>query len=242
MGASTLHTVTVLPPPRVFLGRDAELAALVSALRSDVTTGRFIVLQGPAGIGKTSLIDAALARAHRPAPPLRARADSMGRRHGHRLLVDALAPVLTEDDRALLSRRHQYGVGERLHSIIDRMAAQPTVFVLEDLHQADSASLALLARLARTVEQAPLLVIGSLRTQARHETRPALDHLLGVLGERGVLRTIELGPLPNAACLEITEHLTGGGSTAPWRGVSPRPGATRSSSPRWSAGCCTTAA
>ncbi|MFC6704811.1 ATP-binding protein [Flexivirga alba] len=141
---------------------------------------------------------------------LRASADAMARRHTHQLLLDALAPVLTDEDRRALAGPAEYAVGERLHSVIDRLAAAPTVLVLEDLQWADLASLGLLARLSRTLEQIPLLIIVSLRTQAQHETPPALDHLLSVLSERGLLETMTLRPLPDVTCLAITEQLTGG--------------------------------
>ncbi|GGB32025.1 LuxR family transcriptional regulator [Flexivirga endophytica] len=198
------------PPGPVFLGRQQELAILLSALNSTSSTGRFIAVLGAAGIGKTALIDAALARAPASTRVLRAAGDAMSRRHTHRLLLDAFAPVLTEEDRRAMAGQAEYVVGERLHAAIDQLGTAPAVLVLEDLHWADPASLGLLARLSGTLGQMPLLVIGSLRTQARHETPPALDHLLGALAERELLRTVTLGPLPETTCVSIAQQLTGG--------------------------------
>ena len=210
MLGTTRRTAPPDPPRHLFLGREHELASLRSALGGTSSTGRFVAVLGEAGIGKTALIDAGLAALPRSTLVLRASGDAMARRHTHRLLLDALAPVLTDEDRQAMTGQAEYAVGERLHSVIDRLVATPLVLVLEDLQWADPASLGLLARLSRTLEQIPLVVIGSLRTQAQHETAPALDHLLSVLSERELLDTVVLGPLSDLTCMAITEQLTGG--------------------------------
>ncbi|HWC24700.1 MAG TPA: AAA family ATPase [Flexivirga sp.] len=198
------------PPGHVFLGREQEVASLLAAVTGTSSTGRFIAVLGETGIGKTSLIDAVLDRVPPSTVVLRAAGDAMARRHTHRLLLDAFAPVLTDADRRAMAGQAEYAVGERLHAVIDRLARAPTLLVLDDLHWADPASLGLLARLSATLDQIPLLIIGSLRTQARHRTPPALDHLLGVLSERELLQTLTLGPLPDTTCVAIAEQLTGG--------------------------------
>jgi len=208
MPPSTGRTPSADPARHLFLGREPELRQLVAALQDTSDTGHFVVVLGEAGIGKTSLIDAALAAAGRPV--LRATADSMGRRRTHGLLLDAVAPVLTDEDRSIITGQAGYAAGERLHTVIDRVTAEPAVLVLEDLHWADADSLGMLARLSHTLEQIPLLIIGSLRTQASHATAPGLDHLLSVLSERGLVDMLRLGPLPHSTCVAITEQLTGG--------------------------------
>ena len=188
--------VPVQRPPRVFLGRDAELAMLVAASVSDA--GRFILVRGEGGIGKTTLLAAAVGQIPPGHTVLHASADAMDRRRTHGLLLDAFAPMLDEDGRRTAARQNEHAVGERLLSLIDMVATDPTALVLEDLQWADAASLRLLARLSRTLEQLPLVILGSMRTQARHETPPELDHLLSVLSERDLLVPIELGPLDGA--------------------------------------------
>lgn len=197
-------------PGRVFRGREQELATVLAALDGTSSTGRFIAVLGESGIGKTALIEAVLERVPPSTIVLRAAGDTMARRHTHRLLLDAFAPILTDEDRIAMAGQATYAVGERLHTVIDRLAKAPAVLVLEDLHWADPASLGLLARLGATLAQIPLLVIGSLRTQAQHQTPHALDHLLGVLSERELLQTMTLGPLPEPTCVAIAEQLTGG--------------------------------
>ena len=194
----------------MFLGRENELAMLRSALHSTTDSGRFVLVRGEPGIGKSALIEATL----RPAPAakrvLRAGADVMDRRRPHGLLLDALAPELTDEDRAVIATRTGYAVGERLHLVIDRVAIAPTVLVLEDLHWSDPESLGLLSRLSHSLAQIPLLIVGSVRPHVHNDPPPGLDHLVSGLSERGLLQPIELGPLPHTACMAIAAQMAGG--------------------------------
>ncbi|MGN7977632.1 ATP-binding protein [Microbacterium sp. 22195] len=202
-------TVRPLAPEPLFLGRDTELADLVTTGRAGLTSGRFLLVRGEGGIGKSTLIDAAIAQAPPERHVLRGAADAMDRRLTYGLLLDALGPVLTDEDRRIATEQNEHIAGERLLSVIDAATRESTVLILEDLHWADTASLRLLARLARTLQQLPLVVVGSMRPQARHDVAPALDHLLDELLERGLLHTFDLGPLPESACVAIAEHLAG---------------------------------
>ncbi|MEV7619795.1 AAA family ATPase [Microbacterium sp. NPDC089321] len=197
------------PPERIFIGRDAELAQLIDLARSGLTSGLFIVVRGEVGIGKSALIDAAVAQAPASRTVLRGAADAMDRRRAYGMLLDALAPLLTEQDRRMAAEQNEHVAGERLLSAIDSSTREPTVLVLDDLHWADAASLRLLTRLSRSLAHLPLAIVASLRTQASHEVAPELDHLLGVLDEKDLLRAVELAPLPQPTCDAITERLTG---------------------------------
>ncbi|MDW4572899.1 AAA family ATPase [Microbacterium sp. M3] len=208
MHTTTRHAAVTPARHSVFLGRDLELARLAEARAAD--SGRFFLVLGEGGIGKTTLLAAAVAQLPADRTVLRAAADEMNRRRSHGLLLEALAPLLGDDDRRLAARQNEHAIGERLLSVIDVAAAEPTVIVLEDLQWADAASLGLLARLSRTLEQLPLVILGSMRTQASHDASAELDHLLSVLSERGRLVAVELGPLPPRTCLTITERMTGG--------------------------------
>lgn len=203
-------------PRRVFLGRDAELRELVAALPAGhAPTGRFIVVSGEGGIGKTSLIDAAVQHASPQHFVLRASADAMDQRRPYGLLQDAFASLPSDDDHSGGSQQNRYAVGERLLALIDEVAVTPTILVVEDLQWADADSLALLTRLSRTLGQLPLAIVGSMRTQARHETPPALDRLISVLSERDLLLPIALAPLSAATCRSIAERLAGGSVEGP---------------------------
>lgn len=207
-------TGRAVPPARgapVFLGREAELAELVAAFPAgDAPTGRFIAIRGEGGIGKTSLITAALRRATPKSVVLGASAEALGRRRTFGLLLDAFAPRLTDEDRGDATAQNRYAVGERLLALIDEIAVTPTILVLEDLQWADADSLDLLARLTRTLEPLPLSIVGSMRIQAHHETPPELDRLLSLLDDRGLLLPMDLAPLPDDTCRSIAEQLAGG--------------------------------
>lgn len=205
--AAPVHPAAASAPP--FLGRDAELADLISTWRGGLSSGRFLLVRGEGGIGKTALIDAAVAQAPKERRVLRGAADAMDHRRAFGVLLDALGPVLTEQDRQVAAEQNEHITGERLLSLLDGMAGEPTVLILEDLHWADDASLHLLTRLARTLGQLPVVVVAALRPQARHEVAPALDRLLGELDDRGLLHAFDLGPLPESSCIAIAESLTG---------------------------------
>jgi DNA-binding CsgD family transcriptional regulator len=196
-----------LTPEPVLFGRDSELARLVAAGRGD--SGRFVLVEGEGGIGKTSLLAEVMSRAE-GRTVLHAAADSSDRERTLGLIREALAPLIGADERPLAPWQNEHAVAERLLSLIDTVATRPTVLVLEDLHWADAASLRLLARLSRTLAQIPLVIYGSRRTQSRQAILPELDHLLDALGGKGLLVSLELGPLTPAACIQLTEHLLGG--------------------------------
>lgn len=84
--------VRPLAPEPLFLGRDAELADLVTTGRAGLTSGRFLLVRGEGGIGKSTLIDAAIAQAPPERHVLRGAADAMDRRLTYGLLLDALGP------------------------------------------------------------------------------------------------------------------------------------------------------
>lgn len=197
-----------------FVGRQAELSVLHDALatggdREDRSLGRFVVVQGEGGIGKTSLVDAALATAAGERLVLRGVADVMDQRRPFAVLLDAFGAFDGLDLESVSGDRDEYAVGERLLEVVDNLATTPSLLVLEDLQWADPATLALLGRLSRTLAQLPLVVIGTLRPRARPDVPPDLDHLLTLLDERGLLTVNGLGPLPTEACVDLTERLTG---------------------------------
>ncbi|MFE6736401.1 ATP-binding protein [Microbacterium sp. NPDC057650] len=203
--------VAAAPPARLFFGRASELRVLAAGLdAAESAGGRMIAILGEGGIGKSTLIEEALLRSRTTRAVMRASADVMDRRRPYALLLEAFGPLLTADERNIVDDRSAHAVGERLLALIDGLVSTPSVLVLEDLQWADDASLALLARLDRTLEQLPLLIIASLRTQASHEMAAALDHLLSAYEERDLLQQVVVPPLPGEICIVLAERLTGG--------------------------------
>ncbi|WP_155338307.1 helix-turn-helix transcriptional regulator [Acrocarpospora corrugata] len=190
----------------VFVGRHEELATLAAEV-ARVRAGHacFVLIGGEAGIGKTRLVDEVIRLAETsglrtltghcvelgpeglPLAPL-AEAVRALIRSASPEQVDAwlgpargpLAHVLpslepipgTSADRAAHLPELVLGMIERLS------ADQPLMLVLEDLHWADQTTLNLLTYLIRTLREAPVLMVGTYRSDEihrRHPLRPLLS-------------------------------------------------------------------
>ena len=225
--ASTVFWDELAPPTRraycrcvrnLLLDRDAELGALehrLSAIRSG--EGRVVVVEGPAGIGKSSLL-AAVARS--------AEEDGMtvaGTRGGpleqHAVwgtARDLLEPLRSRADwstltagAAALSRRaldaeapaEQALAGDAMHSAVHGLVwlacnlaeRAPTLLIVDDVHWADAASLRWLAQLARRLEELPLGVLCAVRTGEPPGAPEPLAELLAAAREPPI-RPRPLGP------------------------------------------------
>ncbi|MCY1145309.1 AAA family ATPase [Actinoplanes sp. Pm04-4] len=163
------------------VGRVAEVVAL-DRLRADAEqgTGAVAVLVGEAGIGKTALVEEAVDRATAAGfTVLTGRADPDEGAPSFwpwlTLLAGApegLTPTLLElsgaGESAAVARFR--AVRAAVDALCAAAAKRPLLLVLEDLHWADDASLALLTALGREVGAARILVLGTSRTPMGFET------------------------------------------------------------------------
>jgi DNA-binding CsgD family transcriptional regulator len=171
--------------------RDGELGELDRALAgAGAGAGWLVLLEGPAGIGKTALLDAARDRAGHAGvavsgargseleggfpygvvrqllePAVRA-AHGPGRR---RLLSGAAAlavPALVGPPAAAADPGEQaFAVVHGLYWLVANLATEaPLALLIDDLHWADAPSLRFLVYLARRLEGLPATVIASVRT------------------------------------------------------------------------------
>jgi DNA-binding SARP family transcriptional activator/tetratricopeptide (TPR) repeat protein len=85
-------------------------------------------------------------------------------------------------------------------------AGRPTVLILEDLHWAGSATIALLEHLVRNAPRNRLLIIGTYREEELLRTHP-LRGLRRRLEREHLLRVSALGPLDAASIEQIVEQL-----------------------------------
>ncbi|MCX5372484.1 AAA family ATPase [Streptomyces sp. NBC_00015] len=175
---------TPRPGQHLFVGRSGELSAMDAAARAARRHGGVVLVTGEAGAGKSALLGRLEGRlrsggwrvvvGHCPeyegAPPAWAWVEALG------TLARELPPVRPEELAALL--RKPAGVAAtspdeatagrfRLHRALSawlRAAAveAPLAVVLEDLHRADSETLALLEA-AAAVTDVPLLTVASYR-------------------------------------------------------------------------------
>lgn len=196
------------------VGRVDDLAALTSAL-DDARQGRARVLLvgGEAGIGKTRLVEELITTADDvtalvggcvdlgddalPFAPFATALREPMRAAGVDNLV-ALAGGASDD------RRRLY---EAVADLLEHESEQqPIVLVLEDLQWADRSTRELLAFLARALHVAPVLIIGTYRSDELHRTHPLRPFLAEL--SRSVPR-IEIAPLGEDAVAELLGSLWG---------------------------------
>ncbi|MGW2679250.1 helix-turn-helix transcriptional regulator [Streptomyces sp. NPDC001436] len=210
----------------VTVGRDSELRLLDEALESaGGGAGRAVFLVGEAGIGKSRLAGESALRAYgRGMPVLRGRATSTGLVVPFRPLVEALSsrfrsagapddPELQPYRPALAGLVPEWRTGAaapgyvislvelaeallRLLAVLGR--EHGCVILLEDLHDSDTETIAVVEYIVDNVAQLPVLLVGTLRP----EPGPALDLALAAeLRNTAALR--ELGPLDEAAVQDM---------------------------------------
>jgi DNA-binding CsgD family transcriptional regulator len=197
------------------IDRDTETAALAGALDSaSGGIGELVVIQGPAGIGKTVLLGPLRDRATELGfTILSARASELDRAFGygivHQLVEPTLAAASPERRAALLSGaagraeavlaaagEHAddggYAVVHALYWLLANIAEDaPLLIIVDDLHWADAPSLRLLEYLGRRLEGLPILVVGT----ARENEPGAAIELLGEITSGPYAWLVEPGPL-----------------------------------------------
>ena len=212
----------------VLLQRDAEMAALarqLGAVRGGV--GRVIVVTGPAGIGKSSLLGAvARAAAAEGITVLRAWGSPLEQEAGWGIARQMFASVRTGPlwpalavGAAALARRALDAEAEEPGSGGDAMHAAahgltwlacglaeraPTVLIVDDVHWADAPSLRWLVQLSRQLAELPVAVLCAVRAGEPAAEPELLAELLAAAPEAPVrLRPLE----PAAVCSIVTERL-----------------------------------
>src|SRR5947207_8289662 len=202
---------------QVILERDAELAALAAAIAAaEAGHGTLALVEGPAGIGKTTLLRAACCG---PAPGspggprvLTARGLALEQGFPYGIVRQLLDPVRGEaglmDGAAALAARVfdwaeagpvegdvRYAAMHGLYWLVANLAArQPLVLAVDDAHWADAPSLRWLAHLAARVEHLPVALLLAVRDG------PDQPELLGELRAAGTrIRLEPLGPDATAA-------------------------------------------
>jgi DNA-binding CsgD family transcriptional regulator len=209
-------------PPR-WVDRSQELATLragVEALRHG--GGMAVWVEGEPGIGKSSLVAEALA----PASELGwdigwGIADQLAERLPLSVIQDCLRVRLSSPDprrahAARLLRSQRLGLfadgdasvssAEVLMALADELCATgPTVMVVDDLQWADDASLLVWHQLAAAIDQLPLLLIATCRSDPR---RPQVQQVRTSLVRRGGA-VVTLGPLPEADVAALVTAMLG---------------------------------
>lgn len=195
-------------------GRQAELATVTDALgAASRGKGRVVVVEGEAGIGKSTLVDAALGRAGGGLRVFRAGAEEMESHRPFGVVAEAFDPGASRPEFAgqgLMAARADpqsisFLVAEGIVALLEGEAPeQPKAVVVEDLQWADPASLSVLYRLGRWLPQRAATLILTARPLPR---RRELAALLEDLAERA--DHLVLGPLAEPEANELVAALIG---------------------------------
>ena len=186
----------------VLLERSAELSTLVGCLEAveRSSRGQVLLVGGEAGVGKTTLL----------------RRFCEGRGQSGRVLWGACDPLFTPSPLGPLLEVAEASGGE-LKAVVARgampyavvtalaqelRARVPSVFVLEDVHWADEATLDVLRLLARRVETLPALVVASYRNDELDRAHP-LRILLGELARSRTVRRLKPARLSPGAVAQL---------------------------------------
>lgn len=209
-----------LPRPAVLgheqdlLGRGHELARLDEALATlrDGDT-RVVIVEGEAGVGKTSLVSSAVARVHSAGGLVLWGRSVAEHLVAYQPVLDAVRAFERSLDRAgaaALAERHPvldhllgraesriaerdpYDLYESVAALLRDLAShQPLVLVVDDLHWGDPSSLALLGHLVAQGRVPGLGLIGTVRRPAGRSTAD-LDRLIADLRRAGSTDVVEL--------------------------------------------------
>jgi DNA-binding CsgD family transcriptional regulator/tetratricopeptide (TPR) repeat protein len=182
--------------------------------------GSSVLIEGEPGIGKSALVRAALADAADagcqvfwgagdelgqalPLLPLleglRVREPSANPRRN--TIVRLLRGEVTADRGTDVAA----ALAEQLLALVaEQCAVQPTILVIDDLQWADQASITLWGRLARSVRQVPLLLVGMMRPVPQREDLLALRRVVDDAAR------LQLTGLTETAVAELVAALAGG--------------------------------
>ena len=201
-----------------FVGRGPELDALAAHLAAqDRPAGGVLLVSGPAGVGKTRLVDEAVRRAAGPAAARGTGAAVIGA--GGPAVVRGYCPAETApplwpwraalkragveiarepDIEPLAAKSARFAALAQLSDAL--IAAAPLAVVLEDLHWADTASLDLLAQVATVSGGSGITIIGTVRSPAPQNVAVRLAGL----GRYGAV-TLTLAPFTPEEVAELVD-------------------------------------
>ena len=202
------------------IGRDNEIAMLVGLMKEAAGGhGSTVLIEGEPGVGKSALVRAAVAEAAAlGCQVFWGAGDELGQALPLLPLLDGLRVrepsanprrktivQLLRGEVAARGTDVSAALAEQLLALIaEQCAVQPTILVIDDLQWADQASITLWGRLAKSVRQAPLLLVGMMRPVPKREDLLALRRAVADATR------LQLTGLAEAAVAELVAALVGG--------------------------------
>jgi tetratricopeptide (TPR) repeat protein len=232
----------ILPNP-VLVGREEELKQLQRSLdAASNRKGRTIFISGEAGSGKTRLVNDFLSIAKRKEvtvllgwclsnatipyfPFIEALSFNLPGREDQSVFSQHLSVKSWLVEPYQTNRQKENRIStpqnwkDRAYSAVTRellfmSSVKPLILVLEDIHWADSASLALLHYVSRAIAKERILVLATFRgeelTAGAGVLRHPLVETLRLMGREGLFREIKLGGLDQEGVRGIAESMVGG--------------------------------
>jgi tetratricopeptide (TPR) repeat protein len=200
-------------------GELEQLAARIGRVASG--EGGSVIVEGPAGIGKSRLLAEALGRAGRELRVLSARGTQLEREFSFGVVRQLIAPELGDRREALLAGAAapaaavfgdlqaddgaSFGALHALYWLVLNLAEdRPVLLAVDDLQWCDRPSLLFLAYLARRLEGQPILLLAGVRS-----AEPGTDAaLLAEIARDPAATSIRLRPLsPEAVAAFVEERL-----------------------------------
>lgn len=189
------------------LERAGDLSALEDSLRAveRSSRGHVVLVGGEAGVGKTALLRRFCEELGDSARVLWGGCDPL-------FTPRPLGPLLGVAERTGGELENVVASGVKPHEVVaalvrELQASTPSVFVLEDLHWADEATLDVLKLLARRAETVPALIVASFRDDELDGRHP-LRIVLGELATTQAVRRIKLDGLSQEAVARLAESLS----------------------------------
>lgn len=195
----------------VLVGRQTELTLLTDAL----TAGGVFLVSGEAGIGKSRLLrELADAASNRDVTVLWGRPEILSDPGPLSTIADLLEEAGQVEELRLEASEILMNIEEaeppprqvaaRIRGALSN-SGTPVALLLEDLHDADELSLAVIGHLARAAKDDGVLLVGTFRPA----TTPALDRVLDVLSRDRLAVELPLQPLDDGDVKDMLRAMWG---------------------------------